>query len=146
MIWHNAIDRHKFVGADFLDLAKVFDCVNHSILLDKLTHYDVVGDAHAWSESYLCGQQQSVKFNGSLSKWGSVGVGVLQGSLLGPLLFSILILWMIWQLLWAILRLICMLMTQSYIVVVRTYNVFRMTSSLIFIKCKVGCRLLDCIQ
>ena len=74
-----------------MDLARAFDCVNHDILLDKLAHYGVVGKAHAWFESYLCGRQQTVKFDGSLSAWGSVRVGVPQGSILGPLLFSIFV-------------------------------------------------------
>ena len=64
---------YKSVVAGFLDLAKAFDCVNHSIVLDKLAHYGVMGDAHGWFESYLCGRQQLVRFNGSLSKWGSAG-------------------------------------------------------------------------
>ena len=68
----------------FLDLAKAFDRVNHDILLDKLAHYGIAGGAHAWLESYLCGHQQAVKFDDSLSAWGSVKVGVPQGSILGP--------------------------------------------------------------
>ena len=65
--------------------------VNHDILLDKLAHYGAVGGAHAWLESYLCGHQQAVKFDDSLSAWGSVKVGVPQGSILGSLLSSIFV-------------------------------------------------------
>ena len=89
--WHKANDTRKFVAAGFLDLAKAFDCVNHDIPLDKFAHYGVVGNAHAWLESYLCGHQQAVKFDGCLSAWGSVRVSMPQGSMLGPLLFSIFV-------------------------------------------------------
>ena len=47
--------------------------------------------AHAWFKSYLSDRRQCVKYDGSLSSWGSIGVGVLQGSILGPLLFSLFV-------------------------------------------------------
>ena len=50
-----------------------------------------LGDAHAWLENYLCGHQQAVKFDDSLSAWGSVKVGIPQGSILGSLLFSVFV-------------------------------------------------------
>jgi len=73
----------------FLDLEKAFNCVDHTMLLCKLTYYGVVDGAHAWFKSYLSDRRQCVKYDASLSSWGSIGIGVPQRSTLGPLIFSL---------------------------------------------------------
>ena len=45
--------------------------------------------AHAWFKSYLSDRRQCVKYDASLSSWGSIGIGVPQRSTLGPLIFSL---------------------------------------------------------
>ena len=75
----------------FLDLAKAFDTVNHTILLNKLTHYGIRGTVLQWIHSCLSERQQSVKFNGINSNHRNITCGVPQGSILGPLLFLLYI-------------------------------------------------------
>ena len=58
------MDKGEHIIGLFLDLAKAFDTVNHTILLTKLTHYGIRGTALQWIYSYLSERQQSVKFNG----------------------------------------------------------------------------------
>ena len=71
----------------FLDLAKSFDTVNHTILLRKLTHCGIRGNAIQWIYSYLSERQQSVKYYGINSTHRNITCGFPQGSILGLLLF-----------------------------------------------------------
>ena len=86
-----AIDNKKIACGVFIDLQKAFDTVNHKILLEKLKHYGIRGNAYRLFESYLSKRYQYVSINGNLSEKLLITHGVPQGSVLGPLLFIILL-------------------------------------------------------
>ena len=66
--WAFNIDRGYVNAVVFLDLKKVFDTVDHSILLSKLYLYGVKGIAYELLSSYLENRTQKCSVNGILSK------------------------------------------------------------------------------
>ena len=90
-IVQNALKDGKHVLGIFIDLSKAFDTLDHKILLDKLEHYGIRGNAKRLFESYLIGRRQYTAFNNICSDRLQVLFGVPQGSVLGPLLFLIYI-------------------------------------------------------
>ena len=86
---HKSMDNGQILVSIFLDLSKVFDTLDHSILLSKLKHYGIKNKAFQWFNSYLSNRHQYVEFEGARFETLGLEMGVPQGSILGPLLFII---------------------------------------------------------
>ena len=74
-----------------MNLQKVFDIVDHQILLVKLYHFGIHGVSNDWFKSYMSNRSQYVSINGYESGLAAINCGVPQGSVLGPLLFLLCI-------------------------------------------------------
>ena len=87
----NNLDNSKITCAIFLDLAKAFDTIDHSVLLQKLHKLRVRGIAFHFSKTYLCNRTYYTVVNGIFSGIENVAFRVPQGSTLGLLLFLLYI-------------------------------------------------------
>ena len=82
-------DKGEEFGAFFTDLFKAFDCIDHNLLITKLSWYGVTPISLKLIFSYLSNRTQCVRINNSYSRKSEIKYGVPQGSVLGPLLFNI---------------------------------------------------------
>ena len=84
-----AIAKKEYCLGFFIDLTKAFDTLNHDLLIKKLRHIGIRGDALNWFISYLTNREQFVSYKSAVSNQLKISCGVPQGSILGPLLFLI---------------------------------------------------------
>lgn len=89
--WYNSIDKGEYVGVVMLDLQKAFDTVNHEILMNKLSKYNISQECIQWFGSYLSNRNHVTSINGVTSDSLPSICGIPQGSILGPLLFILYI-------------------------------------------------------
>ena len=85
---------NRSVCGIFLDFAKAFSRINHQILLDKLNHYGVIGNAHKLLvlSLYLNNRIQYTVYDEKFCvKFQPITIGVLQGSALGRFFFLVYI-------------------------------------------------------
>ena len=83
-----SFENNKYTLGVFTDLLKVFDTVDHSILLKKLELYGITDRNHGWVKSYLSSRRQFIQINEKeKTSLETISCGVPQDSILGPLLF-----------------------------------------------------------
>ena len=88
----SSFERGEYKLGIFIDLPKLFDAVDHEILISQLEYYGIKGKTLNWLESYLNERMQSISYsNVGKTSLCSIIFGVPQGSILGPLLFLILV-------------------------------------------------------
>ena len=61
----SALNENSKVCGIFYDLEKAFDAVNHSILINKLTTYGIIGKAKSLMESYISNRYHRVEIHNS---------------------------------------------------------------------------------
>ena len=82
-------DRGDGFGALFTDFSKVFDGIDHNLLITKLSWYGPSTKSLNLILSYLRNRTQSVTINNSYSNILEIMYDVQQGSEVGPLQFNI---------------------------------------------------------
>ena len=88
--YRDILDKRVYAEILLTDLSKVFDCINHELLIATLHAYGFSLESLI-IQSYLINRIQRVKINSLFSEYSNVESGVPQGSISGLLVFNIFI-------------------------------------------------------
>ena len=91
--WKKSVDNNKVFGALLSDLSKAFDCINHDLLLAKLSAYSLSFPALKMIQDYLQNQKRRTKIGSSYSNWEDITSGVPQGFNIRTPLIKHLLVW-----------------------------------------------------
>jgi hypothetical protein len=86
---YESFENKHFVSVTAFDLSRAFECIDHTIIHEKLLFYGVSETSAKLIKSFLSDRRQVVDFDGRRSVPMAVEYGVPQGSVLGPTLFLI---------------------------------------------------------
>ena len=89
--WSKTLDEGGETGTVLTNLSKVFDCIDHNLLIAKLNAYGFEKRSLEFIHSYFTNRKQKTKVDSAFSSWETLFSGLPQGSILGPLLFYIYI-------------------------------------------------------
>ena len=86
-----AVDGRRVTLLGLLDMSAAFDCVDHSLFLQRLEkNFGLTEVVLRWLMSFLPDRTQEIFYNGpSTAAQHSALYGVPRGSILGPLLFNL---------------------------------------------------------
>ena len=88
--WLSNINNNMLTGVVFIDFEKVFDVIDHKLLLRTLSSYNLSPSVLSLIASFLTNRQQLVSI-GTKTSILNQQFGVPQGSVLGPLFLSLYI-------------------------------------------------------
>ena len=83
IVW---IKDQRLLDTVFIDLRRVFDSVDHNLLINKLELYGLENTELNWFKSFLSDCKQVASVGKETSDYCPIMSGVPQGSILGPLL------------------------------------------------------------
>ena len=86
-----SLDKDNVTGLVMIDYKKVFDLIDHTLVLQKLRAAGIDNDYVSLFESYVSDRTEYVNIDGCHSTLKDANLGVRQGSILGLVLFLIFI-------------------------------------------------------